>query len=89
MMSMFEVYKAKANAVYPKLEYRDECLRILKEAEKTDKEWIEVGEKAPTEDMMINILIGRTQLKNPLWKKTLAKGLGYESVKEMMGDEDN
>lgn len=88
-MSMFEVYKAKANAVYPKLEYRDECLRILREAEQNDEEWIEVGEKAPTEMVMINILIERTPLTNPLWKKALAKGLGYKSVKEMMGDENN
>lgn len=88
-MSMFEVYKAKANALYPKLEYRDECLRILNEAEQHDESWIEVGEKAPTETVMINILTGRTPLTNPLWKKALAKGLGYKSVKEMMGNESD
>ena len=87
MMSIFEFYRMKEDVVHPKLEFRDECLRILQESEKNDAEWIEVCEKAPTREVLFNILSQRTKLKNPLWKKSLMRGLGYKSIQEMMGDE--
>ena len=87
MMSIFEVYASKESRSYPKLEFRDECMRICVDAEKNDEEWIAVGQKAPTGDVLLNILSGRTELKNPLWMKALQQGLGYKSVKEMMGNE--
>lgn len=88
-MSIFEIYESKESRKYPKLEFRDECMRILKEAEKTDSDWILVGQEAPTDDVLINILTKRTELKNPFWIKALQKGLGYNNIKEMMGDESN
>ena len=89
MMSIFEVYESKESRTYPKLEFRDECMRILKEAEASDEDWIAAGQEAPTEDVLINILVRRTDLKNPLWKKALMKGLGYKSIKELMGNESD
>lgn len=89
MMSMFEVYKSKEKAIYPKSVFIDECLSILQNDESNDKEWIAVGEKAPSRQVMVDILVGRTKLTNFLWKKSLARGLGYKSVKELMGDEGN
>lgn len=89
MMSIFEVYETKENRRSPKLEFRDECMKILKDAEKNDEEWLAVNQEAPTESQLLNILVRRTELKNPLWKKALAKGLGYASVNEMMGNESN
>lgn len=89
MMSMFEVYKLKEDAVYPKLDFRDKCMRILQEAEENDEEWLAANEKAPTHTVLNNILNRRTVLKNPLWKKALMKGLGYKSINELMGDETN
>ena len=89
MMSIFEVYESKESRKYPKLEFRDECMRILKEAEENDSEWLHVGQEAPTEDVLLNILTKRTELKNPLWIKALQKGLGYKNIKEMMGNESN
>lgn len=89
MMSIFELYESKEKAVYPKSDFIDECLRILQEAEIKDKEWLEVGEKAPTREVLKNVIVRRTALTNPLWKKTLMKGLGYKSIKEMMGNESD
>ena len=89
MMSLFEIYRLKEDAIYPKADFREECLKILQEAERNDNEWIEAGEKAPTKDVMINILTGRTPLTNYLWKKALAKGLGFKSIKELMGNESD
>lgn len=89
MMSMFEIYRSKEKAIYPKSDFINKCLSILQNDERNDEEWIEAGEKAPTRQVMIDILVGRTKLTNYLWKKSLAKGLGYNSVKEMMGDESN
>lgn len=87
MMSIFEIYEFKESAVYPKMDFREKCMSLLKEAETSDKEWIEAGEKAPSSDVLLNFLTGRTKSFNHLWKKTLAKGLGYKSIKELMGDE--
>lgn len=89
MMSIFEVYESKESRRYPKLEFRDECMRILKEAEKNDEDWIQSSQEAPTYDVLVNILTKRTELKNPLWKKALMKGLGYKSINELMGNESN
>lgn len=88
-MSIFEVYRLKESAVYPKLDFRDKCMKILQDAESNDEEWLMVGEKAPTTDVLINVLTGRTELKNPLWKKALMKGLGYKSINELMGNEND
>lgn len=85
-MTIFEVYEMKEKAIYPKTEFRDDCMKLLLEAEANDKEWLEVGEKAPTKDVLVNILTRRTALTNPLWKKTLMKGLGYNSITEMLGE---
>ena len=89
MMSIFEVYESKQNAVYPKSDFINNCWKILQEAEVNDKEWIEMGEKAPTREVLVNILIRRTAFKNPLWKKALMKGLGYRSINELVGNENN
>lgn len=86
-MSIFEIYELKENAIYPKSDFRDECYRILLDAEKNDDEWISAGEKAPTKDVLINILTKRTAFTNYLWKKALAKGLGFKNINELMGDE--
>lgn len=88
MMSMFEVYEAKESRAYPRLEYRDECLNILRNEEKSNKKWIAIGQKAPTEEVMMNILSRRTKLTNPFWIEALMKGLGYKSINELMGDEN-
>lgn len=85
MMTIFEVYKSKEKAVYPKSDFIDLCLGILQDEEKHNDEWLEVGMKAPTRQVIIDTLNGRTKLTNPYWKKSLAKTLGYKSVKEMMG----
>lgn len=89
MKSMFEVYRSKEKAIYPKSDFIDECLSILQNDEKNDVEWIEAGEKAPTRQVMIDILVGRTKLTNYLWKKSLSRGLGYKSIQEMMGHEND
>lgn len=89
MMSMFEVYKSKEKAVYPKSDFIDQCLGILHNDENNNEEWIEAGQKAPTRQVMMDILIGRTKLTNYLWKKSLARGLGYKSIQEMMGYEND
>lgn len=86
-MSMFEVYKTKEKAVYPKSDFINQCLAILQEEEQNNEVWIEAGEKAPTRQVMMDILVGRTKLTNLLWKKALMKGLGYKSINELMGDE--
>lgn len=88
MMSIYEVYETKQNAIYPKADFVNNCLEILKNAEINDKEWIEVGEKAPSRDVLVNIFIRRTAFKNPLWKKALMRGLGYRSISELVGDEN-
>lgn len=89
MMSIFEVYESKERAVYPKSEFINECWKILQESEERDEDWIEIGEKAPTREVLLNILMKRTALTNPLWKKALMKGLGYKSIKDLMGDESD
>lgn len=86
MVSIFEIYALKEKAVYPKSEFLDKCLKILQEAEVNDIEWLELGAKAPTREVMMNILTKRTVLTNPLWKKTLMNGLGYSSINEMLGE---
>lgn len=87
MMSIFEVYRTKERAIYPKADFFNSCMSVLKDAEENDAEWIEVGEKAPTRDVLLNILNRRTAFTNSLWKKALMKKLGYKNIKEMMGDE--
>ena len=89
MMSMFEVYNSKEPRAYPRLEFRDRCLDILRDKERSSDKWIAVGQKAPTEEVMNNILSRRTKLTNPLWIEALMEGLGYNSVEELMGDEGN
>lgn len=89
MMSMFEVYRSKEKAIYPKSDFIDQCLCILNDDENNNKEWIEAGQKAPTRQVMIDILVGRTKLTNYLWKKSLSRGLGYKSIQEMMGYEND
>lgn len=86
MSTIFEIYEMKEKAIYPKTEFRDECMRILQDAELNDEEWLKVGEKAPTKDVMMNILTKRTAFTNPLWKKALMSGLGYSNIKEMLGE---
>lgn len=89
MMSIFEIYEKKEKAIYPKSDFINSCLQMLQDAETNDEEWIELGEKAPTRDVLVNILIRRTAFTNPLWKKTLMKGLGYRSINELLGNESN
>lgn len=86
-MTIFEIYNSKERAIYPKSDFINECWKLLQEAEAHDEEWKEVGEKAPTREVLVNILTRRTALTNPLWKKTLMKGLGYKNAQEMIGNE--
>lgn len=89
MKSIFEVYESKERAVYPKSDFINNCLKLLQDAEVNDEEWIEMGEKAPTREVLVNILTRRTALTNPLWKKTLKRGLGYRSISELTGYEND
>lgn len=89
MMSMFEVYKLKEKAVYPKSDFINLCLGILQDAEATNAEWIEAGVKAPTRQVVLDILGQRTKLTNPYWMQALKKGLGYKSVNELIGNESD
>ena len=84
MMSIFEIYASKEKAVYPKSDFINDCWLLLKEAEKSE-EWILAGEKAPSREVVVNILTGRTVLTNPLWKKVWIKGFGFKDAKELMG----
>lgn len=86
MMSIYEIYQSKEKAVYPKSDFVNMCLAVLQQEEETNKEWIEVGEKAPTREVMFNILTRRTAFANPLWKKSLMKALGYRSINELTGE---
>ena len=85
-MSIYEVYEKKEKAIYPKKDFISMCLQILQDEEINNKEWIEVGEKAPTRDVLMNILTRRTAFTNPLWKKALMRGLGYKSINELIGE---
>ena len=89
MMSIFEVYKLKERAVYPKSDFINQCICILQEEESSNDEWMEADVKAPSRQVMLVILVGRTKLTNPYWKKALMKGLGYRTINELMGDESN
>ena len=89
MMSIFEVYKLKERAVYPKSDFINQCICILQEEENNNDEWMEADVKAPSRQVMLDILVGRTKLTNPYWKKALMKGLGYRTINELMGDETN
>ena len=84
-MTIFDVSELKEDAIYPKLQFRDKCMKLLKDAEASNEEWIAVGQKAPSDAVLTNILTKRTELKNPLWMKELQRGLGYNSIKEMIG----
>lgn len=75
MMSIPELYNSKLKAIYPRTEFIDEILGLLKTREDEDIEWQKVGLKAPTRDTVMNWATRKTKPTNPLYLKALSVGL--------------
>lgn len=74
-MTIPEIYDSKQKAIYPKTEFVDAIFDILKMREDEDREWLQVGLKAPTRDTVMNWATGKTKPTNPLYLKALSVGL--------------
>lgn len=74
-MTIPQIYDSKEKAVYPKTEFVDSILEMMKTREAEDPEWASVGLKAPTRDTVMNWCTGTTKPSNPLYLKALSIGL--------------
>lgn len=71
--SLKDYYKALPKDFSPKAHLIDTLHNILLEEEKTDR-WKELGEKAPTRYVVVNMITDRTLIK-PLYKEAWSKAL--------------
>ena len=74
-MTIPQIYDSKQKAVYPKTEFVDTLVEILKMRENEDMEWSQVGLKCPTRDTVMNWVTGKTKPTNPLYMRALSVGL--------------
>lgn len=74
-MTIPQTYDSLQKAIYPKTEFVDTLVDILKMREDEDMEWSQVGLKAPTRDTVMNWVTGKTKPTNPLYLKALSVGL--------------
>lgn len=74
-MTLPQIYDSKAKAVYPKTEFVDSILDMMRMREAEDPEWTSVGQKAPARDTVMNWCTGATKPSNPLYLKALSVGL--------------